>query len=391
MLTQLMLTAPALLGAFQESAGGPVTTPGTHFFPPRASSVAWETDRVYLLIFWLCLVAFVIIVAGTAYFVWKYRAREGHKAVKTPTHDNVLEVTWTVIPTILFGVMFWVGMDGLLDLRQAPGDALPVQVTAQKWAWTFTYPNGAQSPELHVPIDRPVKLTMTSTDVLHSLFIPAFRVKQDVVPGRYTSLWFDANDDVIPAGEATKLYDLFCTEYCGEKHSAMITKVVVHTGEGFLAWAEETANFIKNEPAWIAGQKQFVISGCNACHAITDQNGTGPGLLTLSQLIKDGGEVDVIEGGVTKKVPATLDYLRQSILQANTQVKVGYTPQMPLFQGQLNEQQVDILRIYIQGLADVSLQGNTQTLAQMRGETVPADGSANGAADGATPPTDGGQ
>jgi cytochrome c oxidase subunit 2 len=385
MLTHLMLTAPALLGAFQESADGPVTTPGTHFFPPRASSVAWETDRVYLLIFWLCLVAFVIIVAGTAYFVWKYRAREGHKAVKTPTHDNVLEVTWTVIPTILFGVMFWVGMDGLLDLRQAPGDALPVQVTAQKWAWTFTYPNGAQSNDLHVPIDRPVKLTMTSTDVLHSLFVPAFRVKQDVVPGRYTSLWFDANDDLLQ-GEPQRTFDLFCTEYCGEKHSAMIAKVVVHTGEGFVAWAEETANFIKNEPAWVAGEKQFKISGCNACHAITDQNGTGPGLLTLSQLIKDGGEVEVVADGQTIKVPATLDYLRESILQSNVKVKVGYTPQMPLFQGQLNEQQVDVLRIYIQGLADESLRGSTQTLAQMRGETMPAEG-----ADGATPPTDGGQ
>jgi cytochrome c oxidase subunit 2 len=379
MLTHLMPAAMAVLTAFQDGTSGPKTTPGTHFFPDRASSVAWDTDRVYLLIFWLCMVAFVIIVAGTAYFVWKYRAREGHKAEKTPTHDNVLEVTWTVIPTILFGVMFWVGMEGYIDLKQPPGDALPVQVTAQKWSWTFTYPNGAQSPELHVPIGRPVRLTMTSTDVLHSLFIPAFRVKQDVVPGRYTTLWFDANDDVILEGQANRTFDLFCTEYCGEKHSAMITNVVVHRDEDFLKWAEDTANFIKNEPAWKAGEKQFIISGCNACHAITDQNGTGPGLLTLSQLIRDGGEVDVLVGGAATKVRADLDYLRESILQASAKVKVGYAPQMPLFQGQLNEQQVDVLRIYIESLANESLRGN-ETLSQLRGET--------GAAEGA--PTDGG-
>jgi len=364
MLTHITAALASTLATVQDASQE--LTPGPHLFPDQASTTAAETDNVYLFIFWLCALAFVIIVAGTGYFVWKYRAREGHKAEKTATHDNVLEVTWTVIPTLLFGVMFWVGMKGYVGLKQAPADAYPIQVTAQKWNWKFTYPNGAESPELHVPVGRPVKLTMTSIDVLHSLFVPAFRVKQDVVPGRYTTLWFDAKDGVLKEGQDMVEYDLFCTEYCGEQHSAMITKVFVHEDESFAAWAEETANFIQNEPAYVAGQKQFLISGCNACHAVTDEAGTGPGLLQLSQLIKGGGSVDVTIGGAQQSVPADDNYLRESILNASAAIKVGYTNQMPLFQGQLSEEQLGVLMIYIKSLADENYRAES-TLSQLEG------------------------
>lgn len=371
MLTHLTPTLVSALAFVQDASQE--LTPGPHLFPDQASTTAWETDSVYLLIFWLCAVAFVIIVAGTGYFVWKYRAREGHKAEKTPTHDNVLEVTWTVIPTLLFGVMFWVGMKGYVGLKQPPADAYPIQVTAQKWNWKFTYPNGAESPELHVPVGRPVKLTMTSIDVLHSLFVPAFRVKQDVVPGRYTTVWFDAKDGIIKSADDVVEYDLFCTEYCGEQHSAMITKVFVHSDESFAAWADETANFIANEPAHVAGQKQFLISGCNACHAIDDAAGTGPGLLGLSQLMKDGGTVDVLIDGVQRSVPADDNYLSESILQSAASIKVGYTNQMPLFQGQLTQEQLSVLMIYIKSLADENYRADV-TLSQFDGDGEAADG-----------------
>jgi cytochrome c oxidase subunit 2 len=262
--------------------------------------------------------------------------------------------------------MFWVGMKGYVGLKQPPADAYPIQVTAQKWSWKFTYPNGAESPELHVPVGRPVKLTMTSVDVLHSLFIPAFRVKQDVVPGRYTTMWFDAKDGVLAEGEDLVEYDLFCTEYCGEQHSAMITKVFVHSDDGFAAWAEETANFIQNEPAHVAGSKQFLISGCNACHAVTDQAGTGPGLLTLSQAIKDGANVDVMVDGAQQSVLADDNYLRESILISSAKIKVGYSNQMPSFQGQLSEEQLGVLMIYIKSLADENYRAES-TLSQLEG------------------------
>lgn len=387
MLTHLQQAlAPALLAvqdASQELTSGP------HLFPDQASTTAWETDSVYLLIFWLSAVAFVIIVAGTGYFVWKYRAREGHKAEKTATHDNVLEVTWTVIPTLLFGVMFWVGMKGYVGLKQPPADAYPIQVTAQKWNWKFTYPNGAESAELHVPVGRPVKLTMTSIDVLHSLFIPAFRVKQDVVPGRYTTLWFDAKDGMIKSTDDVVTYDLFCTEYCGEQHSAMITKVHVHSDEGFQAWADETANFIANEPAHVAGRRQYLISGCNACHAVDDAAGTGPGLLGLSQLMKDGGTVDVLINGSQQSVPADDNYLSESILQSAAKIKVGYTNQMPLFQGQLSQEQLSVLMIYIKSLADENYRADA-TLSQIDGEGDGAESSegADAQAEGADTNTD---
>ncbi|QDU84064.1 Cytochrome c oxidase subunit 2 precursor [Planctomycetes bacterium Pla163] len=388
MLTNFITHLTAGLLALQETTeellpGQDVSPlqPGPQFFPPQASTTAAETDTVYLLIFWLCMVAFVIIVAGTGYFVWKYRARDGHKAEKTSTHDNVLEVTWTVIPTLLFGVMFWVGMKGYMGLKQAPGDAYPIQVTAQKWSWKFTYPNGAESPELHVPIGRPVKLTMTSLDVLHSLFIPAFRVKQDVVPGRYSMVWFDAKDDLIAEGKTVRLFDLFCTEYCGEQHSAMITKVHVHTDEAFAEWAEETANFIQNEPAYIAGGKQFLISGCNACHAIDDAAGTGPGLGALSQWIKDGGTVPVTVGGIAQDVPADDNYLRESILQSSAKLHVGYANQMPLFQGQLTEEQLSVLMIYIKSLADENYRAES-TLSQLEGGDEGGEATPNDAESG---------
>lgn len=364
MLTHITAALASSLATVQDASQE--LTPGPHLFPDQASTTAAETDNVYLLIFWLCMVAFVIIVAGTGYFVWKYRAREGHKAEKTATHDNVLEVTWTVIPTLLFGVMFWVGMKGYVGLKQAPADAYPIQVQARMWSWQFTYPNGAQSPHLHVPVGRPIKLTMTSGDVLHSLSIPAFRVKQDVVPGRYTSLWFDVKDGVIKDGDETVVYNLFCTEYCGEQHSTMLAEVHVHTDESFADWVTETANFIQNEPAYIAGRKQFTISGCNACHAVDESAGTGPGLGLISQLVKDGAMVDVTIDGVQQSVPADDNYLRESIVQAEAKIKVGYTNQMPLFQGQLTEEQLSVLIIYIKSLADKNYEADS-TLSQLEG------------------------
>lgn len=348
MLTHFIQALATTAAAVQSDQ---VVGEGPDFFPPQASTIAETTDHIYLFIFWVSLVSFCILIGVTAYFVWKYRARDGHKEEWTSPHNNLLEVTWTVIPTIIVVFIFWFGMKGFLDLRQPPGDALNVQVVAQKWSWKFVYPNGAEDVGLHVPVGRPVRLTMTSVDVLHSLSIPAFRVKQDVVPGRYTTLWFDAKDGLLKDGEDVHVLDLFCTEYCGENHSKMLSQVFVHTDEDFARWAAEAANFIGNMSQYEAGRKQFIVSGCNSCHEVTAETKIGPGLLNVSQAIKDGGTIPLADGST---VPADLEYLRESILNANVKIHAGFTNQMPLFQGQLRNDQLGVLTTYILGQADES-------------------------------------
>jgi cytochrome c oxidase subunit II len=217
------LAPAALSSASAQGAAGAESAPSrdaTFWFPEQASEIAQSLDNIFYFILWVSIVSFVIVIGAAAMFVLRYRAREGHREEKTSSHDTRLELTWTIIPTILVAVMFYVGAKGFFDLKQAPGDSYQVQVLGFRWAWEFVYPNGVRTNELHVPLDQPVRLVMTSSDVLHSLFIPAFRVKQDVVPGRYTSLWFK------PIRTGT--FHLFCTEYCGTQHAGMITRVVVH-------------------------------------------------------------------------------------------------------------------------------------------------------------------
>ena len=279
--------------------------------------------------------------------MWQYRERAGKKAIKTSTHDNTLEVTWTLIPTALVAVMFWVGFKGFLDLKQAPEGSYEVELRAFQWGWDFVYPNGANDNVLHVPANEPVRLVMYSDDVLHSLFIPAFRVKQDIVPGRYTSLWFEATQ----AGE----YDLFCTEYCGTSHSAMITKVVVHeTREAFDVWLAKAADYITGEPPVEAGATAFRKKGCANCHApVIDANTPdaqkyGPAFIDVSTAIAEKKPITFEDG--TSLVPDE-NYIRESILMPNAKRKPGYEGKnMSLYAGRIKDEEINVLIAWIKSL-----------------------------------------
>jgi cytochrome c oxidase subunit 2 len=208
-------------------------------------------------------------------------------------------------------------------------------VTGQKWQWFFTYPNGYVTGELHVPVDRPVELTMTSEDVIHSLWIPAFRVKKDVVPGRYNKAWFEATEP----GE----YPLLCTEYCGTGHSDMLTRVTVHRPGEFETWLREAADLLGTLPPAEAGLKLYETKGCKQCHSLDGSAGVGPSFKNLF-----GSERHLADGG---QVVADENYVRHSILEPMSQVSLGFDPVMPTYAGKLKDQEITMLIAYLKSIS----------------------------------------
>jgi cytochrome c oxidase subunit 2 len=314
---------------------------GDVFFPQQASTIAPGVDKLFYFIFWVCVFFFVLVVGCMVTFLVKYRRTDNFDATG-PTHNTLLEATWSVLPFFIVCYMFYEGVVGYMDLRSAPESAQEVKVRAKKWAWEFTYPNGYSSNELHVPPNTPVSLLMQSDDVLHSLFIPAFRVKMDVVPGRYTKLWFDAT---VPGK-----YDLECTEYCGEKHSEMLAVVTVHNDraeyEAWLAKASDVFGPVDRGEKTLAevGSELALRKGCGQCHSIDPQKSkkTGPawwGIFGEDHKFVDGSAAKVDE-----------NYIRESILKPTAKVVQGYGGNMPSFAGQLKDREIDALIEYIKTL-----------------------------------------
>lgn len=317
------------------AAGPPGGDGGSFWLPAAGSTVAGEVDSLFYLILGISVFFFVLVVALMLLFVLRYRHRRERQAETSPDHNLPLELTWTLIPVVLVAVIFFYGFKGYLDMTTAPRNAYQVQVEAQQWSWAFTYPNGYTDSVLHVPVARPVELVMTSRDVIHSLYIPAFRVKRDVVPGRYAKIWFEATR----AGE----YDLFCAEYCGTNHSNMITKVVVHPPGEFEPWLASASNFLERMTPAEAGRKLFVVNGCHQCHSVDGTAKVGPSLLGVfgkQQRLADGSAVVADE-----------NYIRESILEPAAQVVAGYEPVMPTFQGRLSDQQIAALIAYLKSLS----------------------------------------
>jgi len=205
-----------------------------------ASNFVNSTDTTFFFIVAVSVFFLVVITASMIYFVIRYSRKRNPRAKNI--HGNIpLEITWTVIPTILVLIMFWMGWAGYKQLADAPADAMNVDVTAQMWKWTFTYPNGVSSDTLYVPVNKPVKVLLHSRDVNHSFFVPAFRVKKDVIPNRNNSAWFKADK------EGT--FDIFCAEYCGLNHSHMLSKVVVMPQNAFNVWLNKKADKGSSGPA----------------------------------------------------------------------------------------------------------------------------------------------
>ena len=312
------------------------STSDSFWFPMQGSTVASEIDWLFDFILWISIIFFVLIVGLMVGFIMSYRRRKGVSSEKTATHHTPLELTWTILPGILVVVIFYFGITGYLDMRTDPKDAREVLVTAQKWNWTFTYPNGAVAGDLHVPVDEPVRLVMRSEDVLHSFFVPAFRTKMDVVPGRYTKMWFNAN--------TPGTYQVFCTEYCGAKHSGMLSSVIVHEPGGYERWLqEEQARLASKNPVEL-GADLYKTRGCMQCHSTDGTRGIGPsfkGLFGKSEQLADGSSAKVDE-----------DYIRESVMEPQAKVTMGFAPVMPTFKGKLSDAEITGLIEYIKSLKE---------------------------------------
>lgn len=351
-----MLMTSAILTSMLASTG---PAPATVWMPPQASTIAADVDFLFNLINWICYVFFVLITVLLVYFAWKYRrSPENHAGnAQGPTHHTALELTWTGIPLVLAIVIFYLGFRGYVDLAVVPRNAYEVQVTAFQWGWSFKYPNGAVSDDLVVPVGKPVKLVMRSNDVIHSLFIPDFRVKKDVVPGRYTYLWFES--PYATGLDRENGYHLFCTEYCGKDHSNMNRRVLVLEQSQFDEWLDQQARWIDEIAAeelyFKAGPRLFVL--CSQCHAIDGRDGNGPGwgprtaaglgniwerTRDLKTTFTDGTTLaDIVGPGKEYGTPE--DYLRDSILNPHRHLVQGYGNAMPTFRGQLNDKKLDAL------------------------------------------------
>lgn len=303
----------------------------TFWMPPAASTFADDVDQTFDLILWINYLYGVPIFLAIFYFVWKYRRKGSANSQPSAHHSFLLEVTWTVIPTIMTVGIFFQGFTKYIGMTTMPANPYEIQVGAKKWAWNFTYPNGYQTNELHVPDGRPVMLTMRADDVMHSLFIPAFRVKMDCIPGRYTQLWFEALPIESADPTAFEEYDLFCTEYCGTSHSGMLAKVFVHNSGHFDTWLEEESSTAQFLPDCQAGEILWERK-CKTCHSVDGKAGTGPTWLNMF-----GTDQEMTSG---QSVTVDENYIRESILNPNAKVRKGYRGVMPTFQGQLSEDEL---------------------------------------------------
>lgn len=317
------------------------------WFRDSASTMASDVDWLFYAILWICVFFFVLIVGLMIAFIARYYARPGHNEAHTPHHNNLLEASWSILPGFLILAIFGYGFWGFLELRTPPTDAYEINVIAKKWNFAFQYPNGVIDSNLHVPVGQPVRLILSSEDVIHSLFIPAFRVKCDCVPGRYSTLWFEANEPtgqfdpakpVNETGSDENGYDLFCTEYCGQGHSSMIAKVIVHESGTFENWLEEANKYDPSESPVERGESLYKARGCAQCHSLDGAKLAGPSYKgtygTKQQTNK--GEVTVDE-----------NYIRESILEPMAKIRDGYKGVMPSYQGQLKDKEIAALIYFI--------------------------------------------
>lgn len=301
---------------------------GTLQLPPQASTHAPGVDALYYFIFWGCTVFFLLVVGLAAYFAIRYRRREGDAYRPSASHNTPLEITWTVIPLLLVMVVFVWGFDGYMDMHVTPGHAAEYHVTGKQWLWQITHPNGEVSVnEMYVPVGKPVKLILQSTDVIHSFYVPDFRIKMDCYPNQYTTMWFEAT--------RTGDFDIFCTEYCGASHSGMIGKVHVLSEADFERWEESVSGPKEGEPLADYGRKMYEKKACITCHSLDGSKMTGPSFLGLF------GRTEQFADG--SSAVADENYIRESILEPQARIVAGYQPIMPTYTGLLKPVELDAL------------------------------------------------
>jgi cytochrome c oxidase subunit 2 len=302
-------------------------------FPEQASTHASRVDALYAF-----LVAVTVFFAGLIfllllYFAIKYRRRSEDEQPRPVFGSIPLEVMWMVIPFVLVMMMFLWGAGLYFTMASPPDNALEINVVGKQWMWYFQHPEGQREiNELHVPVGRPVKVILTSQDVIHSFYVPAFRIKMDAVPGRYTTIWFEATK--------TGTFHLFCTEYCGAAHAGMKGQVVVMTPTEYERWLQ--LGTPEETPA-AAGGRLFQSLGCSGCHA-TNATVRAPPLEGIY-----GKPVALASGGV---VTADEGYIRDSILLPQKDVVAGYAPLMPSYEGRISEEEILQLIAHIKALGE---------------------------------------
>lgn len=305
---------------------------GSFWLPKASSTTAHQVDWAWDVVLWIDVAFFVGIIGALALFMYKYRRRKEGEKTSQVSHNTALEVTWTVLPLLLLAVLFVVGLRGYANAVVAPAEALEIRVTGAKWFWTFQYPNGyVTQNEIVVPKDRPVKLLLSSQDVVHSFFIPEFRIKQDAVPGQYTTMWFNATE--------AKEVQVECAEYCGTSHSDMLAKIVVKPDNEFKDWLEKAANEGAGKSPAEYGQLLYTKKNCFTCHSTDGSRIQGP---TFKGVF---GRTEQLEGGATVTVDE--NYIRESLLEPNAKIVKGYPAVMPTFKGTLKDKEIDALIAYL--------------------------------------------
>jgi cytochrome c oxidase subunit II len=300
-------------------------------FPPQASSFAGRVDAIYFFLIGITVFFVVLIFGAVIYFTAKYRRRSEEERPPQIHFDMRLEILWTVVPLILAMISFGWGAGVYVSMTQVPNDALELRAVGRQWMWKIQHPDGSREiNQLHIPVGKPVSVILASEDVIHSFYVPAFRVKMDVVPGKYTSVWFEATRE----GE----FHLFCAEYCGTQHSGMIGRVVVMKPIDYQRWLSSQAT---DDPMNVSGERHFQQRGCGTCHQSTS-TAKGPALQGLfgSRVKLESGETVLADDG----------YMRESILNPNAKIVAGYRPIMPTYQGQLSEEALHQIIAYLKTL-----------------------------------------
>jgi cytochrome c oxidase subunit 2 len=301
---------------------------------PALLSTTDAVDPVFKFIIWACVLLLGGITATVLWFTFRYRRSRAPEPASQVANNFWLETVWIVLPSMLVMAMFYYGWAGYLTLRTVPKDALPVTATARMWSWSFSYANGKTSPKLVVPVGKPVVVNLVSSDILHGFFLPAFRVKRDVVPGMKNHAWFMADR----AGS----FDLFCSQYCGKGHSAMITTVEALPETEFAAWLEQGKT--GGISATIDGKKLATEKGCLNCHSLDGSRGIGP---TFKGIF--GHQETVITAGKERLINVDAEYLRRSITQPEADIVKGFQPIMPMI-NDLSPAEIDALVEFIKGV-----------------------------------------
>lgn len=306
----------------------------------RFTDIGQAVDFAFMFILAISVILLAGITVLMITFVVKYRKSRHPVPAQVESHA-FLEVIWTVIPTLLALGMFYYGWVGFRLMNRPPADSMEVTAIGRMWSWQYEYENGKQSNELYVPVGRPVKVNIESRDVLHSFYVPAFRVKRDAVPGVEGFVWFEPKE--------IGSYDIFCAEYCGQLHSSMLSKLHVVPEQEFYEWVEKDVVLVEQLDADASdeeriahlrrtGERLSQVKGCNACHSTDGTRGVGP---TYKGLF--GRTEKVVTDGETRQLVVDEEYIRRSILHPGADVVEGFQPLMPSQEGLLKDEEIEAL------------------------------------------------